>query len=84
MTTATQSTNTNIPSDPDTAEKLEAKVLRMETSLRGKFYNMSLGIFRTNKKHKKSLHLQMKKFLKLICSCEEYPFCRNQDLSIFG
>ena len=51
MTTATQSTNINI--DPDTAEKLEAKVLRMETSHGGKFYNMSLGIFRTNKKHTK-------------------------------
>ena len=36
MTTATQKTNINIninmTSDPDTAEKLEAKVLRMETS----------------------------------------------------
>ena len=32
MTTATQKTNINMPSDPDTAEKLEAKVLRMETS----------------------------------------------------
>ena len=38
MTTATQSTNINMPSDPDTAEKLEAKVLRMETSHGGKFY----------------------------------------------
>jgi len=53
MATATQSTNINMPSDPDTAEKLETKVLRMETSHRGKFYNMSLGIFRTNKKCKK-------------------------------
>ena len=47
MTTATQSTNINMPSDPDTAEKLEAKVLSMETSHGGKFYNMSLGIFST-------------------------------------
>ena len=37
MTTATQSTNINMPSDPDTAEKLEAKVLSMELHMEVSF-----------------------------------------------
>lgn len=70
MTTATQSTNINMPSDPDTAENLEAKVLRMETSHKGKFYDMSLGYLGQIKSTQKSLHLQMKMLFKLICSCK--------------
>ena len=70
MTTATQSTNINMPSDPDTAEKLEAKVLSMELHMEVSFIIWAWEYLGQIKNTQKSLHLQMKMFFKLICSCK--------------